>query len=90
MSQIKVTITIDSDTGLNGRDIGRMIQRETRHVDPKLDITATPETIDIRFEKVFSEIAITGPLFEKLEKVARELHTTPAKILEEGAKRYGL
>lgn len=91
MPQLKIALTIDTDTGLTAKDIARMIQRETRHVaNPKLDVTVTPDTIDIRFDKEFSEIAITGSLFDRLEKAAKENHTTIDKILESGAKRYGL
>lgn len=87
--QRQIVITVDSATGLTGRDIGKMIERETRNVTPKVEVTATPDTIDIQFEKSFSDIVVTGPLYERLAAYAKEHHTTVEKILEEGGKRFG-
>jgi hypothetical protein len=84
-----VVITIDDSTGLTGRDIGKMIQRCTNNVEPRIEVTATPTTIDVRFEKVFSEITVEGRLYEKIRKVAKERNLTPEQILTAGAKRYG-
>lgn len=89
MPQLTVTITIDDETGLTGREIGKMIQRCTSHTDSPLEITATTTHIDIRFEKTYSEIAITGQLYERLKKAADKNHLTIDQILEGGAKRYG-
>lgn len=89
MSQRTVTITIDSATGLNGNDIAKMIQRYVNHGDAKYDITVTPEHIDIRFEKEYSELAITGPLYERLKKASKESGLSIEQILERGALRYG-
>lgn len=90
MKQIKITVTVDTATGLTARDIGRFIQRATSHVDnPPIEVTSTVDTIDIRFEKTFSEIAITGDFFTKLEVYAKEHNTTIDEILQGGARRYG-
>lgn len=91
MAAITVTITIDESTGLNGRDIGRFIERCTSYVkNPALEITATPTTIDIRHEKTFSDIEITGPMYQALKKEAKRRGVSIEKLLEAGAKRYGL
>lgn len=91
MTLRQVIITIDDSTGLTGRDIGKMIERCTVHAEgARLEITSTPDTIDIRFEKEYSEIAITGPLYERLAKAAADNHVTINQILEGGAKRYGV
>ncbi len=90
MATITVILTIDDSTGLNGRDIGKMIERAVCHVDPPLEITATPTTIDVRFEKVYADdIAITGDLFRRIDKTIKGKHLTPEQILKAGAKRYG-
>ena len=90
MSTIRVTLTIDDSTGLTGRDIGRMIERCTHDVNPPLEITATPTTIDIRFEKVFADdIAIEGDLYRRISKTIKGKNLTPEQILKAGAKRYG-
>lgn len=89
MPQLTVTITIDADTGLNGRDIGKMIQRCTNHAGSPLEITATPTAIDIRFEKQYSEIAITGSLYEKLKKASIKNGMSIDEMLSHGARRYG-
>lgn len=89
MPQLTVTITIDDETGITGREIGKWIQRCTSHTDQPLEVTATTTHIDIRFEKVYSEIAITGPLYERLKKASVKNHLTIDQMLEAGAKRYG-
>ena len=89
MSQRTVTITIDSATGLTGVDIGKIILRCVNHGDSKYEITSTPDHIDIRFEKEYSDIAITGTLYERLSKEAKKRGIPIEKMLEAGAKRYG-
>lgn len=89
MPQLTVTITIDDETGLTGREIGKMIQRCTQHSGSPLEITATKDRIDIRFEKQYSEIAITGPLYERLVKAAKANNMTIEQMMAHGAKRYG-
>lgn len=90
MAILTVTITIDDSTGLNGRDIGKMIERAVMHVDPPIEVTATPTTVDVRFEKVYAEdIAITGDLYRRIHKTIGKKNLTPEQILKAGAKRYG-
>lgn len=90
MATITVTLTIDDSTGLTGRDIGKMIERGLMHVDPPIEVTATPTTIDIRFEKVYApDIAITGDLYRRIDKTIKGKHLTPEQVLKAGAKRYG-
>ena len=90
MPQLTVTITIDDETGLTGREIGKMIQRCTQHSGSPLEITATKDTIDIRFEKQYApDVAITGDLYRRINKTIGKKNLTPEQILKAGAKRYG-
>ena len=90
MAILTVTLTIDDSTGLTGRDIGRMIERSLSHVDPPIEVTATPTTIDVRFEKVYApDVAITGDLYRRIAKTTKGRNLTPEQILRAGAKRYG-
>lgn len=90
MAILTVTLTIDDSTGLTGRDIGKMIERAVSHVDPPIEVTATPTTIDIRFEKVYApDVAITGDLYRRINKTIGKKNLTPEQILKAGAKRYG-
>ena len=85
-----ITITVDDSTGLTGREIGKMIERAVMHVDPPIEVTATPTTIDIRFEKQFApDITIEGELYRRMRKTIGKKNLTPEQILKAGAKRYG-
>lgn len=90
MATITVTLTIDDSTGLTGREIGKMIERAVMHVDPPIEVTATPTTIDVRFEKQFApDVAITGDLYRRIHKTIGKTSLTPEQVLRAGAKRYG-
>lgn len=84
-----ITITVDDSTGLTGREIGKMIQRSTMYVDPPIEVTSTTDTIDIRFEKQFSEITVEGDLYRRISKTIKGKNLTPEQVLRAGAKRYG-
>lgn len=89
MSQKVITITVTSDVGLTGREIAKMIERCTGHSGDRLEITATPTTIDIRFEKQFSDIDLSPQLVKRLKEASKRTGVSIEDMLTHGARRYG-
>ena len=98
MGFITVTVTIDDRTGLDGRDIGSLIERHVKHqTNPAIEVTATPTSVDVRPEKNFTDIELSPEFMMKIKKgmrgKVRGEHLTTDQlehILLSGAKRYGL
>jgi len=93
-----ITVTVDDKVGLDSKDIAGLIYRHVRHMsNPAVEITTTPDTIDVRFEKVFTDIELSAAFMASIKKgmrgKIRKQHLTSEElesILMAGAKKYGL
>lgn len=84
----KITLTIDDSINIDAKSLARMLTTALGHIN-NLDITTTPETIDIRKGKEFSEIELSPTVYRQVRKLAKELDVPMEQILRRGLERMG-
>lgn len=82
----RIVLTISDGIDISPKRIASLIEGSLL---PKqeIEVTVTPETIDIRKARGYSEIALTGSTFAALEAIAKEKDIPIEQVLRMGAER---